>query len=151
MNVNEEMMFGVLLVLMFGPDTGPLLLLYPQAMGPRSPRVRARSACLKTSLLDLLLCQLMPVDTCRPGSPDCGLRAFHSGLPLRAKTGHHRTSVTLLAPGLAGACWNPFWVYFWLKSARGRRSKKIAFFFYGQRADFWPFFTKSGPPKAQMS
>ena len=23
MNVNEEMMFGVLLVLMFGPDTGP--------------------------------------------------------------------------------------------------------------------------------
>ena len=24
-------------------------------------------------------------------------------------------------------------------------------FFYGQMADFWPFFTKSGPPKAQMS
>ena len=30
MNVNKEMMFGVLLVLMFGPDTGPLLLLFPQ-------------------------------------------------------------------------------------------------------------------------
>ena len=24
-------------------------------------------------------------------------------------------------------------------------------FFCGQRADFWPFFTKSGPPNAQMS
>ena len=76
MNVNKEMMFGVPLVLMFGPDTGPLLLLFPQAMGPRSPRVRARSACLETSLLDLLLCQLMLVDTCRPGSLDCGLGAF---------------------------------------------------------------------------
>jgi len=76
MNVNKEMMFGVLLVLMFGPDTGPLLLLFPQAMGPRSTRVRARSACLKTSLLDLLLCQLMLVVTYRPESLDCGLRAF---------------------------------------------------------------------------
>ena len=70
------MMFRVLLVLMFGPDTGPLLLLPPQAMGPRSTRVRARSACLKTSLLDLLLCQLMLVVTYRPESLDCSLRAF---------------------------------------------------------------------------
>ena len=31
MNMNKEMMFGVLLVLMFGPDMGPLLLLYPQS------------------------------------------------------------------------------------------------------------------------
>ena len=54
---------------------------------------------------------------------------FHSGLPLRAKTAHHRTAVTLLAPGLAGALWNPFQVYFWLKPARGRRSKKMAVFF----------------------
>ena len=53
----------------------------------------------------------------------------HSGLPLRAKTGHHRTSVRLLAPGLAGARRNPFWVYFWLKLARVRRSKKMAVFF----------------------
>ena len=56
-------------------------------------------------------------------------RPIHSGLPLRAKTGHHRTSAKLLAPGLAGARRNPFWVYFWLKSARGRRSKKMAVFF----------------------
>ena len=70
------MMFRVLLVLMFGPDMGPLLLLPPQAMGPRSTHVRARSACLKTSLLDLLLCQLMLMDTYRPESLDCGLRAF---------------------------------------------------------------------------
>ena len=76
MNVNKEMMFGVLLVLMFGPDTGPLLLLSPQAMGPRSTRVRARSACLKASLLDLLLCQLMLMDTCRPEGLDCSLRAL---------------------------------------------------------------------------
>ena len=73
MNVNKEMMFGVLLVLMFGPDTGPLLLLSPQAMGPRSPHVRTWSACLKTSLLDLLLCHLMLMDTSRPGSLDCSL------------------------------------------------------------------------------
>ena len=53
----------------------------------------------------------------------------HSGLPLRANTGICFPPAILLAPGLAGACWNPFWVYFWLKSARGRRSKKMAGFF----------------------
>ena len=56
-------------------------------------------------------------------------RAPHSGLPLRAKTGIYSYSAKLLAPGLAGARRNPFWVYFWLKSARGRRSKKMAVFF----------------------
>ena len=50
MNMNKEMMFGVPPVLMFGPDMRPLLLPFPQAMGPRSRHVRARSACLKTSL-----------------------------------------------------------------------------------------------------
>ena len=54
---------------------------------------------------------------------------LHSGLPLRAKTGIYSYSAKLLAPGLAGARRNPFWVYFWLKSARGRRSKKMAVFF----------------------
>ena len=41
-------------VLLFGPDTGTLLMLCPQAMGPCSPHVCAKSACLKTLLLDLL-------------------------------------------------------------------------------------------------
>ena len=62
----------------------------------------------------------------------------HSGLPLRAKTAHHRTSVRLLALGLVGARWNPFWVYFGLKSARVRRFQKMAVFSYGRRADFSP-------------
>ena len=34
MNMNKEMMFGVLLVLMFGLDMGPLLLLFPQRSVP---------------------------------------------------------------------------------------------------------------------
>ena len=45
---------------------------------------------------------------------------FHK---FRAKTAHHRTSATLLTPGLVGARWNPFWVYFRLKLARGRHFK----------------------------
>ena len=35
---------AVLCVLLFGPDTGTLLMLCPQAMSPRSPHVRALSA-----------------------------------------------------------------------------------------------------------
>ena len=40
------------------------------------------------------------------------IRAGHSGLPLRAKTGIYFPPAILLAPGLAGARRNPFWVYF---------------------------------------
>ena len=54
---------------------------------------------------------------------------MHSGLPLRAKAGIYFPSAILLAPRLAGACWNPFWVYFRLKLARVRRFKKMAVFF----------------------
>ena len=54
---------------------------------------------------------------------------MHSGLPIRAKAGLYFSPATSLAPGLVGARWNPFGVHFRLKSARGRRSKKIAVFF----------------------
>ena len=54
---------------------------------------------------------------------------MHSGLPIRAKAGFYFSPATSLAPGLVGARWNPFWVYFWLKSARVRRFKKMAVFF----------------------
>ena len=56
MNVNEEMMFGVLLVLMFGPDTGPLLLLFPQAMGT------PLTSCSRTRLVFLLAHWVCPPD-----------------------------------------------------------------------------------------
>jgi len=56
-------------------------------------------------------------------------KGTYSGLPLRAKTAQRLGRAKLLAPGLAGARRNPFWVYFWLKSARVRRSKKMAVFF----------------------
>ena len=54
----------------------------------------------------------------------------------------------MLAPGLAGARRNPFWVYFWLKSARGRRSKKMAVFLWSKGrflAIFHQIWTSEGP------
>ena len=36
------------------------------------------------------------------------LPKVHSGLPIRAKTGFYFSPATSHAPGLVGACWNPF-------------------------------------------
>ena len=42
-NLNRGMMFRVLLVLMVGPDTGPLLLLYPHTVRPSAGRAGDRT------------------------------------------------------------------------------------------------------------
>ena len=63
----------------------------------------------------------------------------HSGLPIRAKTGHRTSPAKLLAPGLVGARQNHFWVYFRLKPARGRRSKKKTVFFTAKGPIFGRF------------
>ena len=71
----------------------------------------------------------------------------HSGLPLRAKTGQRLRRAKLLASGLAGACWNPFWVYFRLKLARVRRLKKNGRLFLRSKGRFLADFHQIWPPK----
>ena len=53
MNVNKGMMFGVPLVLMFGPDTGPLLLLFPH--------VTHRISCFEHLVLGMMHTDAMPL------------------------------------------------------------------------------------------
>ena len=79
------------------------------------------------------------------------LATLHSRLPIGAKTGFYFSPATLLAPGLVGAHWNPFFGLLLGDNGKGSSFYKKMAVFYGQMADFWPIFTKSGPPKAQMS
>ena len=67
MNVNEVMMFGVLLVLMFGPDTGP------PAAAPSTPFGAARSrGCLGGDMADAIKIDPEATPTPKPGiMPAC--------------------------------------------------------------------------------